>query len=57
MRFAQGSMNAAADIIEDFPAELAAETPEQGPPGYNQNAVKQLRATPRHRESYPRQNS
>ena len=36
----------AADIIEDFPAELAAETPEQGTPGYNQNAVKQLRATP-----------
>ena len=36
----------AADIIEDFPAELAAETPEQDTPGYNQNAVKQLRATP-----------
>ena len=36
----------AADVIEDFPAELAAETPEQDTPGYNQNAVKQLRATP-----------
>ena len=36
----------AADIIEDFPYELAAEAPEQDTPGYNKSAVEQLRATP-----------
>jgi len=36
----------AADVIEDFPYELAAETPEQDTPGYNKSAVEQLRATP-----------
>ena len=36
----------AADVIEDFPYELAAEAPEQDTPGYNKSAVEQLRATP-----------
>ena len=36
----------AADVIEDFPSELAAEAPEQDTPGYNTSAVEQLRATP-----------
>ena len=36
----------AADIIRRFSSELAAEAPEQDTPGYNQNAVKHLRATP-----------
>ena len=36
----------AADVIEDFPSELSAETSEQDPPGYNKRAVEQLRATP-----------
>ncbi|MYA69043.1 PHP domain-containing protein [Candidatus Poribacteria bacterium] len=36
----------AADVIEDFPYELAAEAPEQDAPGYNRSAVEQLRATP-----------
>lgn len=36
----------AADVIEDFPSELAAEASEQNTPGYNKSAVEQLRATP-----------
>ena len=37
----------AADVIEDFPYELeTSEVPEQNTPGYNKNAVEQLRATP-----------
>lgn len=36
----------AADVIEDFPSELSAETAEQDTPGYNKSAVEQLRATP-----------
>ena len=36
----------AADVIEDFPHELAYEVPEQNTPGYNKKAVEQLRATP-----------
>ena len=36
----------AADVIEDFPDELSAESPEQNTPGYNKKAVEQLRATP-----------
>ena len=36
----------AADVIEDFPAELSAKAPEQDTPGYNKRAVEQLRATP-----------
>jgi len=36
----------AADIIEKFPHELAAEPSEQDPSGYNKKAVAELRATP-----------
>lgn len=36
----------AADVIEDFPSELSAETLEQDTAGYNKSAVEQLRATP-----------
>lgn len=36
----------AADIIEEFPHELAAGLPEQDAPGYSKAAMEQLRATP-----------
>ena len=36
----------AADVIEEFPYELAAQVPEHGTPRYNQKAIEQLRATP-----------
>lgn len=36
----------AADIIEKLPRELSGETDKQGAPGYDKEAVQQLRATP-----------
>ena len=36
----------AADIIEEFPDELASKDSQQGTPGYNREAVERLRATP-----------
>ncbi len=36
----------AADIIEKLPRELSSETDKQGAPGYDKEAVQQLRATP-----------
>ncbi len=36
----------AADIIDKFPRELSGEIAEQGAPGYDTEAVQQLRATP-----------
>ena len=36
----------AADIIEEFPDELASKDSQQNTPGYNREAVKRLRATP-----------
>ena len=36
----------AADIIEDFPDELASKDSQQGTPGYDTEAVEKLRATP-----------
>ena len=36
----------AADIIEEFPDELASKDSQQNTPGYNREAVERLRATP-----------
>ena len=36
----------AADVINKFPRELSGDTPKQGAPNYDEEAVQQLRATP-----------